>query len=38
MATILTTLLVKMNKTYLIPAAIVVGFALDGLIVYNLLR
>jgi hypothetical protein len=37
MAAILTTILVKMDKQYLVPVGIVVGFFLDWLILYYLL-
>jgi hypothetical protein len=38
MATLLTTILIAVDRKNLIPLAIVVGFALDAIIVYNILK
>jgi hypothetical protein len=38
MATLLASVMVKMNQNELVPIAIVVGFVLDALILYNLLK
>lgn len=38
MATLLTMFCVHHNREHLVPGAIVVGFALDFIIVYNYLK
>jgi hypothetical protein len=38
MATILATICIKAEKQFLIPPAVVVGFALDFIIIYQLLK
>lgn len=38
MATILTIICIKAEKQFLIPPAVFVGFALDFIIIYQLLK
>jgi len=38
MATLFVTILIKLEKPTFIPFSIVLGFCLDGIIVYNLLK